>query len=265
MSAFDPEEYWEQRLGAHFDLQGVGYLGLGESYNKWLYRIRRRVFLRVVRSLDISLSSADVIDIGSGTGFYIERWKELRVRTITGTDITDVAIRKLRETFPHDRFYRLDIGGDLLEHQGAGRYDVASAFDVLFHIVDDDRYRRAIRNIHTLLRNGGWFLFSENFLHGETVRTPYQVSRSLEEIEGTVQEAGFRILKRVPMFVMMNFPIDAERGLGTRLWTAMKSRVQRRERLGLAVGGLLYPMERVLTRWKKESPTTEIMLCRKKG
>ena len=45
-TTFDPRGYWEQRLSEHYTLGGVGYLGLGEGFNDWMYRVRRHVFLK---------------------------------------------------------------------------------------------------------------------------------------------------------------------------------------------------------------------------
>ena len=38
--------------------------------------------------------------------------------------------------------------------------------DVLFHIVDDEGYARAIRNLAALLAPGGLLVLTENFLTG---------------------------------------------------------------------------------------------------
>ena len=69
---FDPKAYWESRLSDEYSLAGVGYSGLGLSYNRWLYRIRKRVFRRTVRGFLVGdPGAARVLDVGSGTGFYI--------------------------------------------------------------------------------------------------------------------------------------------------------------------------------------------------
>ncbi len=56
--------------------------------------------------------------------------------------------------------------------------------DVLFHIVDDEGYARAIRNLAALLAPGGLLVLTENFLHRDTGRARHEVDRSLEEIGG---------------------------------------------------------------------------------
>jgi SAM-dependent methyltransferase len=262
MSTFNPQHYWEERLGKNFGPAGVGCIGMGRGYNHWLYKVRQRVFLRIISSLNINLMDADVIDIGSGTGFYIESWKKLGVRKIVGTDFTHVSIEHLQRKFPDDRFYQVDIGSNMVTPLGQSSYDIVSAFDVLFHIVDDVRYRKAIQNIYGLLRPGGWFIFSDNFLHSGTERAGHQVSRSLEEITDILIETGFKLVRRTPMFVLMNDPIDQPYRFFRWVWIIFATFVKKMNFFGHIFGTVVYPWEILLTKYLDESPSTEIMICR---
>jgi 2-polyprenyl-3-methyl-5-hydroxy-6-metoxy-1,4-benzoquinol methylase len=177
---FNARDYWESRLNQHYSLTGVGYRRLGLRFNEWMYRLRARVFARVAGSLGVAWSEARVLDVGAGTGFYVDQWHRLGVRSVTGFDITAKAVEELSRHFPQDRFRQVDIGQALEPGiEALGPFDAVSAMDVLFHIVDDDQYARAFENIAALLRPGGWFLWSDNFLRHETERVEHQVSRSL--------------------------------------------------------------------------------------
>ncbi len=110
-STFEPERYWSERLEQTYSLAGVGWLGLGEPFNRWMYAVRRRVFRRTIRA-SVDLEGARVLDVGSGTGFYVGLWRELGVADITGSDLTGVAVERLRYLFPEVRFEQLDISGD---------------------------------------------------------------------------------------------------------------------------------------------------------
>jgi 2-polyprenyl-3-methyl-5-hydroxy-6-metoxy-1,4-benzoquinol methylase len=141
-------DYWESRLNEAFNLHGTGFIGLGRHYNNWMYKIRRDVVLRKMKALQIDFTNVSVLDIGSGVGFFIDIWKGLGARVI-GTDLTDVAVKNLKLKYPTDEFYTFDIGNDLHESLENRKVDIVSAFDVLFHIVDDNRYEKAIKNIHS--------------------------------------------------------------------------------------------------------------------
>src|SRR5262249_2270863 len=154
-------------------------IGLGEHYNAWLYKIKKAVFHRKLRPFGPNVADWAVLDVGCGTGFFLERWKELDVRKIVGIDITTVAIERLRRRHQDVDLYQLDIGGNV-DHLRGRAFDAISAFDVLYHIVDDDRYASAIGNIYALLKPGGIFIWSDNFVHERTITQTHQVSRSLE-------------------------------------------------------------------------------------
>jgi SAM-dependent methyltransferase len=257
---FDPERYWSDRLEQTFSLEGVGWLGLGESFNRWLYAVRRQVFRRAIRG-PIDLKAARVLDIGSGTGFYVELWRELGVRDVTGSDLTTVAVERLRDRFPGIRFEKLDISAPHVELDGP--YDAISAMDVLFHIVDDNGYAQALQNLAALLGSGGRLIFSEFLLHDATRRGVHETDRSLEQIEDLLLGAGLEVELRRPAFVLMNTPVDSKSGLLRRTWTGVNLLVRRGQRWGNLVGGGLYPIELALTRVLREGPSTEIVVCRK--
>jgi SAM-dependent methyltransferase len=206
-----------------------------------------------------------VLDVGSGTGFYVDRWKRLGAR-VTGLDLTEVAVHELSRCFPGNRFVRADIGGPLDNVPlRAASFDAVSAFDVLFHIVDDAAYGRAFQNIAALLKPGGWFLWSDNFLRNATERIAHQASRPLAESVRLVESAGLTVVSRVPMFVLMNYPADARSRLARWAWTAMVAPAVLGEPFGWAVGAALFPLERMLVRARRESPSTELMVCRRIG
>ncbi len=260
---FAHQSYWENRLRDAYDLAGVGYHRLGRRYNTWMYRIRGEVFDRVAAALEVDWPTASVLDIGAGTGFYVDRWHRLGVRQVTGADLTSVAVERLQSRWPDDRFVQLDIGSTAPLPLTGERFTIVSAFDVLFHIVDDDAYAQAFTNIAALVKPGGWFLWSDNFLRHHTDRVTHQVSRPLSESASLVRKAGFEIVDRVPMFVLMNYPADSRSRVLKWVWTAMVSPAALSDRAGGVLGALLFPLERRLVRACAKSPSTELMICRR--
>ncbi len=262
-NGFDPRAYWEQRLSESFGLHGVGYAPLGLSYNRWLYRIRRRVFRRMVRRFLGDRAAVRVLDVGSGTGFYLDQWRDLGIKQVVGLDLTETAVSNLRAAYPGMDFVMADVGAESVPLD-RGSFDVVSAFDVLFHIVDDERYGRAMKNVSGLLKPGGIFVWSDNFLrHGRRDAGRHQVSRSLELTTQLLKDAGFEIVSRKPMFWLMNAPVDSTSRLLHAWWRRLMAVVRHGDRTANVVGAILFPVELVLTRVMRESPTTEIMICRK--
>jgi SAM-dependent methyltransferase len=190
----------------------------------------------------------------------INVWRKAGLDNIQGCDLTAIAVDELAREFPSCRFREVDISSE--EAVYIGEFDAVSANDVLFHIVDDDAYRRALSNVFRALRPGGYFVFSENFLHGRTLRSEHQVSRSIEEITAMLRETGFRVFARRPLFVLMNNPVDSSSRMLRSSWRLLK-RAVRRPGVGGVLGAVLYGPELALVDIFKEGPSSEVMVCRR--
>jgi len=260
---FDSREYWESRLSNKWGLHGVGHISYGRPYNEWLYRVRKRVFLRHVNRLSLDLSQANVLDVGSGTGFWLDIWRSLGVNSLVGSDLTRVAVDHLRSEKPGMDIRQTDITESASIAGMEGRFDIVSAFDVLFHITDEDRFRLALKNVASLLRPGGWFLFSDSFLHTKSKHATHEVDRTLDDFVCELKTNGFEVRTRVPVFVLMNTPIDSANNALSFLWRCFMTPVRVIHSLGHLYGLVLYPFEVFLTQILREGPSTEMMICRK--
>lgn len=261
-TASEGHAYWEGRLGQRFSLDGVGHMGLGESFNGWMYHVRRQLFLRRVGPFVQRRPTLDVLDVGSGTGFYVDAWRELSPTSIEGMDITDTAVERLKERFPEHEFRRGDIGAEDLDLPTEA-YDAVSAFDVLFHLVDDASYRHAFRNVAEALRPGGIFAFTDILVHGPALRAPQQVCRPLHEAEAAIRDAGLEPMLRRPVFVLMSTPVDSESRVHKRWWRSLERAVRLSDVVGQLAGASLSRLELALATRVVDGPSTEMMLCRK--
>ncbi|WP_197167910.1 class I SAM-dependent methyltransferase [Neorhodopirellula pilleata] len=258
-NAFDAKDYWESRLTENFNLRGVGDIGLPNSYNKCLYSIRRFAFRLATKNLK-GLEKPSVLDVGSGTGFYIQQWLEHGAEALNGSDLTSTAVENLQAQFPAAKFRQMDISATLPE--GIGTYDAVSCFDVLFHIVDDQKYNAAIANIASLIKSGGYFFYSDNFLKSET-RITHQSGRTEQTIVNELEKNGLQIVRRLPMFVLMNDPVRSDSRPLRKAFSLTYRLASRGEEWGKLVGNVLMPIERCLIRCKTRGPSTEIMVCHK--
>ncbi|OOC55622.1 MULTISPECIES: class I SAM-dependent methyltransferase [Nocardiopsis] len=253
-------DFWERRLEGDWTESGVGYRALGRSFNTWMYRVREEVFLREVSRMDPG--GASVLDVGSGTGFYTRLWERLGVGDITGCDMTDAAVERLRGRFPDHRFVRQDAAD--LDAFDVDSFDAVSCMDVLFHITDDGRYTSAFGEFARVLRPGGLLVISENCLQRPEQRGEHQVNRTLEWIAGTADKAGFDMVRRVPMLMLMNAQVDAP-AAWRKVWGGALRAVTLTEPTGWLAGAALYPLERRLVRGRREGPTTELVAFRLRG
>src|SRR6516225_1013996 len=145
--SYPGRDYWEKRLSEKWGLHGVGHVSFGSPYNEWLYRVRSRVFLRHLRQLQTRIEGCSALDVGSGTGFWLDAWKRLGIRDLVGSDMTTVAVEKLRKDYPGLSVLELDISEREATRRIDRQFQFISAFDVLYHIMEEERFETAISNI----------------------------------------------------------------------------------------------------------------------
>jgi len=262
---FNAKEYWEKRLQGNYDLHGVGLIEWGAQFNQWLYRIRRHGFLKSMLKEKASWDGTKVLDVGSGTGFYLACWKELGAEHIHGMDLTEVAAQNLQEKFPDMNIHCGDIGANGLTGMDQ-TFDAISCMDVLFHIVDDEMYGHAFKHITQMLKDDGLFVFSDSWLKGEDVRGVHIVHRSRRLVSQLLEQAGLEVVEVRPMFVLMNAPVDSHNALLKSWWWCLYQLSARFHRLAGFLAALLYPLERLLLKASgSDGPTTKVIVCRKRA
>lgn len=194
--------YWEKRLGRHFDLTGAGHAGLGPHYNAWLYKSRLEALEKGLASIKRTLKGARVLEAGCGTGFYTEYCLRRGVHTYVGVDITSVSVEILRERYPEFRFVQADITKEII----GGDFDVVMAADVLFHIVDDAAFERAVQNLCSVLSPNGLLIISDVFPAFTVQVAPHVRLRSLDEYNRLLSENHIRLVLIEPIFAILQPP-----------------------------------------------------------
>ena len=263
---YDATSFWDARLRSRFDLSGAGFRGLGVPFNAALYRQREIVLRRAIRRFRLPIRGADVVELGPGTGFYVERWRAWEVGSLLGLDITSVVPERLAVSFPEFRFAQADIADRWPAADASA--DLIAAFDVLFHIVDDARFSAAIREIGRVLRPDGRVLISDVFLRRRPFHGYHQVIRTLDDYRASLDAAGLEIVGRLPIFVTMHPALDLPEGwpsrLGAAWWTRLEAALVANPRRGRRLGSLLFWVDRALTARLPWGPSTELLVARRR-
>ena len=264
-TGFDPASYWNKRY-EHVDLVRSGHMDLPAEYNIWLYARKQKRLVEVLAKLGFSLFKSKLLEVASGSGAYLDFWKQEGVGEYLGIDLSDIAIQSLKQRYPKHQFLQYDLNTSGLPNAVGVGYDIATALDVLYHVVDDERFNHALIELAMVLKPGGLLVIHDQFIHRSTSDHGYIKWRSLMDYEKALQAAGFEIITRRPIFFFMIQTIDfkgwAQKTMDT-LWDRFTYPfVQRFPKLAGALGNTI---DNVICKFVNEGPTMEIMVCRKKG
>lgn len=252
--------YWEQRLSKDYNFVGVGDYTLGLEYNQTLYKIRRLIFNKLLRQLNIN-KHARILDVGSGTGFYIGEYSKNKLTDVLGLDIAESAIARLKQHYSNYKFMLGDISN--IKDKTLQNFDFIFAFDILFHIVNDKDYEQAILNINNALKSDGKFIFSDYQGIDSEIRLNHFVVRTKGYLQNCLLKNNFKIIKQIPVFVLFNRPYSAPQGFFRKLINLHLLLISKHKIYSIIMRKLLYPLELLLLKFSFLKPSTIIWICEK--
>lgn len=256
------KNFWEKRLNNNFNLSGVGHTGFSYNYNKWMYKIIKDGMDDILK---INLKNKKILDIGSGTGFWIDYFLKKGAMDITGLDITSISINTLQKQYPTLRFYQEDISGKISLRMN---YDIIVAMAVLHHIIGDNDFENAIKNIRKLAKKGSLILIQDNFLKKYQPKKSgtHSYPRTYKEYKRVLEKNTIRIIKKVPIVFFLNPPYDINnnfvRNISLFLWNRIMSIFAKNEFAGNIMGVILYCIDKIILKVVNDSISSEILVCK---
>jgi SAM-dependent methyltransferase len=198
----DSGNYWDQRLVANLNLRGTGHRAFDLEYNRWMYQAQRDCFESLIERHDVTIAGQRVLDIGSGTGFFVQAYQQHHAAELFGVDISQTSIEYLRKTFPTGHFAVCDISA--ADFPFDGPFDVVSAISVLYHIIDDGRFESALSNICRLLTEGGFLFLSDTFRDPLLPTARHARMRPLAYYQTILEQHGVKTLEILPLYYLLN-------------------------------------------------------------
>jgi SAM-dependent methyltransferase len=113
-----------------------------------------RVLLRGLGDAGVTLSGARVLDVGCGSGYFLQRLHEYGAGECHGIDLMEDRIAKGRELYPT---LELQVGSATELPFPNGRFDLVTQFTCLSSIVDEGVRLVAAREMRRVAA-GGWIL-----------------------------------------------------------------------------------------------------------
>ena len=271
---YEPVGYWEKLLNDRPGLAGVADPSQAEFALARSYRVVRRNAFRLLRDHGLRrLDGCHVLDVGSGSGYWLSTWHESGARSVTGIELTSVGSERLRRTHGYATVLQCDVGAETFDL--AGKFDLISAMSVMLHIVDDAAFRRALGRLAEALAPQGTLLVADPVLTRRDTRLPpapgdNSVARPLREWQEASSAVGLEIVAVRASTVLQGNPIDVRdaRNLSrlNRLWWEF-GRLQRRAPSPVAKGvvNLTALADQALTHVPAPAISSKLMLLRRIG
>ncbi|MHB8672572.1 MAG: class I SAM-dependent methyltransferase [Candidatus Limnocylindrales bacterium] len=267
--AYDPRAYWS-RLHAEGSLRSVGQSALPVELNVWLYRVLERNLRTFLRRHGLADPAPQrVFEVGAGTGYWTAFWHRLGAAQVDGCDLAASAVERLRARFPDGTF----VGGDIADAgviPADASYDLVTVINVLLHILDEDRFTAAARNVAGAVAPGGHVLLVEPALLLDASVRPLRdgassTARLLERYREAFEAGGLVFVAAEASTVVANNPIEhglPHIGRFTRSWTTAVREARKGPRRADLVGRILSLVDRPLMR-TGAAPSGKILLFRR--
>lgn len=143
---------------------------------------------RVFSDIDIAILRQHryetILDVGCGLGFFTNRLvHELDgVKSIVGTDISDAAIKKAKNTFPYIDFSVADIRED--KFLAGYHFDLVVCKEIMWYVFE--KLDQVMVNLKLLVEPSGWLYISQsfpetnNYVGKETIKNPFHLKEIFE-------------------------------------------------------------------------------------
>jgi SAM-dependent methyltransferase len=178
-------------------LQGSGHLGAGELKQYWDRRASlnlgpqsttmdvymREVEIHALLDRVVGLEHATIADIGCGDGRTTAKLAARCPEAIVqGADFSPNMLEMARQVAEESRLSNLSFREEDVGQGVAGHFDVIVTTRCLINLPSWDLQRKALRNIHAALNDGGHYLMVENFLEGHANMNRVRSAFGLPEI-----------------------------------------------------------------------------------
>lgn len=116
-------------------------------------RSRNRLFKWLVQREVSRLGQARLLDVGCGTGEFLQHLKGRPELALTGSEIYLKGLQLAKRRQPEVEFIQYDVTEGPLDRA----FDIVTAFDVFEHIEQDEQ---GLRNVHDVLTKDGVLILS---------------------------------------------------------------------------------------------------------
>ena len=171
-TAYSPQQFWNSYFESARNAEFSDGVTVAHNYDPltslYHYHLLENTIIQFIMDHKINIKDIEVIDIGSGAGHWINFYHELiSPKRIIGFELSVPGVQQLKEKFQDRKkcikVFQQDISSSQFNHKL--QVDIVNAIGVMFHIVEDNLWEQALRNIANCLKPGGYFLVGGQFGH----------------------------------------------------------------------------------------------------
>lgn len=154
-------------------------LGSSEAMNRQLYARKKRRVADLLRSLGhLDLDGKSVLDAGCGVGIVSELFFALGAK-VSGIDASPIAISEAKDRAgPPHSVSGTFATGSLVNFDLEARFDFTFCLDVLYHIMDDENWALALRNLSKHTKDDGYLVIIDQLQTEASQPAPHVRLRS---------------------------------------------------------------------------------------
>jgi len=202
-TSFDACSYWNNRLQDRPPLSATGTRPFDENYQRYLYRLKKIAIHRLLKPWQFKLHGGRVLNVGCGWGYFEPVFAEYGATDIMGIDFVESSIRELQLKQPQFEYHQVDITQPLPDHLHRRTFDCVTAIDMLYHIVDHEKFNRALGNLCSLCNpNGGLLLWTDAPNRRHNPNQPHCRYRNFDIYKGIFKQFGITMKNSVPMYCL---------------------------------------------------------------
>jgi SAM-dependent methyltransferase len=194
----NPESFFEEIIHPDADNESkLIHKNWPLFWTRYHYNLVENDIMEIVVKYDLPVQGANILDIGSGTGHWIDFYRTcFEPAQLWGVDFAQKPLNKLKKKFDSDIHLRCsDISSEVPGELGANRFDIINAIGIIFHIVDDEKWRQAISNLASLLKDAGILIIGGDFSGTTQERGVMRKTRSLREWRDLAASLDLNILE----------------------------------------------------------------------
>ncbi|MFE4666678.1 class I SAM-dependent methyltransferase [Streptomyces sp. NPDC056716] len=179
--------YWDTRHRVHDHLASGGHIGLDRAGNEIFYALRLGALLPLIGDLADPTAPLFVLDAGCGKGHFARALARCGHR-VDAFDTSEQAVAHARAEGGGPRYAVAALDA----WRSPWPYDTVLCLDVLFHVLDDEEWSAALRNLASLVRVTGRLIITDENAPARRPRGDYIVHRPATEYATLLTPLGLR-------------------------------------------------------------------------